>query len=282
MRRNIIFMRRNIIILAAFLSANNGRAQSLQDSSKKKYDFFNPVPRNTMRSFETDRPDVTESAYTVDAGHFQLETDLFKTERYNADGVKTINNYINTANLKLGITHSTDFQVVIATLNTSKIINGGAIIKKSDFGGLTFRIKQNLWGNNNGNTALAILPFVSAPENSDSKLSGGIILPFAMSLAPGWDFGAQVETDLAANQNGNNYHFNFLASATTSYPLCKNLDFFTEVVITLDNETKMYEYFINGGPIYAIARNINLDCGIYYGIKNISSKTYFAGLSFRI
>lgn len=28
-----------------------------------------------MRDFETDRPDVTESAYTVDAGHFQLETD---------------------------------------------------------------------------------------------------------------------------------------------------------------------------------------------------------------
>lgn len=65
-----------------------------------------------MRGFETDRPDVTESAYTVDVGHFQIETDLFKTERYNIDQVKTINNYINTANLKLGITNSTDFQVM--------------------------------------------------------------------------------------------------------------------------------------------------------------------------
>lgn len=43
-----------------------------------------------MRDFETGRPDVTESAYTVDAAHFQLETDLFKTERSNIDGIKTI------------------------------------------------------------------------------------------------------------------------------------------------------------------------------------------------
>jgi len=94
----------------------------------------------------------------------------------------------------------------------------------------------------------AILPFVSAPVNSDSKLSGGIILPFAMSSAHGWDFGSQVDADLAANQTGKNYHFYFLASATTSYSLCRKLDFFTEVVVTRDNETKIYEYFINGGP----------------------------------
>ena len=37
-----------------------------------------------MRDFETDRPDITESAYSVDAGHFQLETDLFKTEHVKA------------------------------------------------------------------------------------------------------------------------------------------------------------------------------------------------------
>jgi hypothetical protein len=29
-----------------------------------------------MREMSTDRPDQTESAYTVDAGHFQVEMDL--------------------------------------------------------------------------------------------------------------------------------------------------------------------------------------------------------------
>lgn len=103
-----------------------------------------------------------------------------------------------------------------------------------------------------------------------------------MSLSNGWDFGAQLESELENNQTGNNYYFNFLASATTSHTICKNLDFFIEGVITKDNESNLYEYFINGGPTHSVAENLHIDWRVYYGIKNISSKTCFVGLSFRI
>ncbi len=42
---------------------------------KSTYTIFNPTPPALMREFNTDRPDKTESPYTVDAGHFQTETD---------------------------------------------------------------------------------------------------------------------------------------------------------------------------------------------------------------
>src|SRR5258707_15821817 len=42
---------------------------------KSGYTLFNPTPREYMRAFTTDRPDLTESPFTVDAGHFQLEMD---------------------------------------------------------------------------------------------------------------------------------------------------------------------------------------------------------------
>ena len=268
-------------VLFLFISFKS-YSQLLVNSSKSDYTIFHPTPKNLMRDFETDRPDVTESAYTVDAGHFQVETDLFKTEHYNIDNIRTVNNYFNTANIKLGITNSLDFQLVVSTLNSSRTGASNTIIKKSDFGGLTFRLKQNLWGNDNGKTALAMLPYVNFPSASSERFSGGIVIPFAMSLSNGWDLGAQLESELENNQTGNNYHFNFLASATTSYSICKNLDFFVEGVITKDNESKLYEYFINGGPTYSISENLHIDCGVYYGIKNISSKTYFLGLSFRI
>ena len=45
-------------------------------SDKSQYTFWNPTPRELMREMSTDRPDKTESPYTVDAGHFQIETDL--------------------------------------------------------------------------------------------------------------------------------------------------------------------------------------------------------------
>jgi hypothetical protein len=39
--------------------------------------LFHPTPRQLMRELSTDRPDRTESPYTADAGHFQLEMDFF-------------------------------------------------------------------------------------------------------------------------------------------------------------------------------------------------------------
>jgi hypothetical protein len=42
-------------------------------ADKSGYHLFRPTPRELMRELSTDRPDQTESAYTVDAGHVQLE-----------------------------------------------------------------------------------------------------------------------------------------------------------------------------------------------------------------
>ncbi|SEH88045.1 transporter [Epilithonimonas hominis] len=46
--------------------------------SVQHYSLFKPVPKEQMRDMETDRPDVTESPYTIDAGHFQYETDMVR------------------------------------------------------------------------------------------------------------------------------------------------------------------------------------------------------------
>src|SRR4051794_16404126 len=54
---------------------------------KCQYTLFHPTPRHLMRELATDRPDKTETAYSVDAGHFQLEMDLhtYTHDRYNAE-----------------------------------------------------------------------------------------------------------------------------------------------------------------------------------------------------
>lgn len=50
-------------------------AEAEENLSQKKnqYHLFNPTPQELMREMSTDRPDKTESAYTVDAGHYQIE-----------------------------------------------------------------------------------------------------------------------------------------------------------------------------------------------------------------
>jgi hypothetical protein len=46
-------------------------------ADKSSYTLFSPTPRDQMRELSADRPDATESAYTVDAGHVQIEATLF-------------------------------------------------------------------------------------------------------------------------------------------------------------------------------------------------------------
>ena len=53
---------------------HNALAQTAPDApppDKSVYHLFNPVPREYLRGMNTDRPDQTESPYTVDAGHFR-------------------------------------------------------------------------------------------------------------------------------------------------------------------------------------------------------------------
>src|SRR5437016_5913316 len=86
---------------------------------KGKYNLFNPTPRQLMREMNTDRPDKTESPFTVDAGHFQIEADIlsYTYDRYNpartATRVETAR--IAPVNLKAGICNDVDVQLVIET-----------------------------------------------------------------------------------------------------------------------------------------------------------------------
>ena len=85
------------------------------------FHLFNPVPKEKMRDFATDRPDRTESPITVDAGHFQIETDfiVMNQDKTTVAGqeIKTSGFGVMVSNLKAGLTDNIDFQVVL-TLKT--------------------------------------------------------------------------------------------------------------------------------------------------------------------
>src|SRR5262245_7783646 len=56
---------------------------------KSGYTFFKPTPNWAMREMSLDGPGATESPFTVDAGHFQIEMSLFDytSERDTFEGV---------------------------------------------------------------------------------------------------------------------------------------------------------------------------------------------------
>lgn len=123
-----------------------------------------------MREMETDRPDVTESPHTVDAGHFQYETDIIRNIREKSESTSTSTLLINQGNLKVGLTGSTAIQINFQTYGRQKEkdLSTGEKTISEGIGDVSFRLKQNIVGNNHGNFAIAIA--IALCEISDLKI----------------------------------------------------------------------------------------------------------------
>lgn len=132
---------------------------------KREYTLFKPEPRALMRLLSTDRSDATESAYSVDAGHFQVETDVLRLgrSRLKRQPVAQQELRFNHANLKLGLTHNVDLQVVVESYTVQTEGEGATGTRRAGFGDVTLRLKRNLWGNDGGPTGCALMPFVKLP-----------------------------------------------------------------------------------------------------------------------
>jgi len=161
-------------LVPAFLAAALGATVALAAEpapDKSRYTVFDPTPRELMREMSTDRPDKTESAYTVDAGHFQVEMDLvtYVRDRYTSDHTDVDAFSVAPMNLKVGLTNRIDFQLLLETYNwvrTEDRIDGD-VTHSRGFGDVTLRLKTNLWGNDGGGSAFAVMPFVKLPTNQD-------------------------------------------------------------------------------------------------------------------
>ncbi len=227
-----------------------------------------------LRPLSTDRPDTTESPFTVDKGHLQVEVEMASMTRDGSGESYAL----GEMNLKYGIGTDTDLQWVLSSYEHKA---GGA----EGFGEMQIRLKQNLWGNDGGHTALAIMPFIQIPTGSSGitsgEVEGGIILPFGIEGSHGWGYGLQAEVDLVADELSDGHHFEFLASATAAHDLTETLGCFLELVgIVGEGAEAGTEAYYNTGLTCAVAEHVQLDGGVRVGLTNDSDDfTPFVGIS---
>lgn len=280
MNKNYIFY---TVLLCGLLIPFQG---SGQQAAQKKFSLFNPVPRSQMREMETDRPDVTESPYTVDAGHFQMETDLVRTIREQSETTQTNTFLINQMNVKIGITGSTAVQIGFQTYGrqSEKELDTDEKEITDGHGDLTLRIKQNLIGNDSGNFALALLPYVKFPTSKyeGSRFEGGVIVPMQYQLPGEWHLGFQVEVDRLKDQDEQAMHTEFLQTLTISHAIIKGLDGIAETYYTYDFKAHQFSNYINAAIQMDVAKDFKLDAGLNLGIQHTAAKHFFVGASVRL
>jgi Putative MetA-pathway of phenol degradation len=238
------------------------------------YHLFHPTPRSEMREFSIDRPDVTESPMTVDAGHFQFEGDLFKWTEIN--DVQVIN--VFNGLYKMGLTKNWDIHLGIELYNIYEDEQGES---KKGYGNTTIRLKRNFWGNDgNSRTALGIIPYITLPTSPlDHDAFFGVGFPFSYTLTEKLGAGAQFQFDFLPAENGD-YTMGYLQTLVFGGELIGNLDFYIEGMGVFIKDESIFT--ANGGLIYNIGDNVKVDVATNLGLTDNAPTRVYLGLSFRI
>ncbi|HTC97781.1 MAG TPA: transporter [Bradyrhizobium sp.] len=258
---------------------------------KSGYNLFNPTPDDEMRKFTPDRPAKGFSVRTIDAGHFELETDLVNYSTSNDQGVITRNWQALDPTMKVGLTNWMDVEVQLNGLQTSQSFDGASgapLLTATGFGDVLLRAKMNMFGNDSGFAGLALIPYVklpsSAPVISNGAVEGGLIAPLA--LRPD-DFiiTLMTEVDVLKTATGNGRYANFVNLVGVSHP-----------IPGLDGANATVELFSSAGtdpgtpPVYTFDLGANyrldqhtiIDVGLNLGLNSAAPRAQvYSGISFR-
>ena len=253
------------------------------------YNLFNPVPGAAMRELNSDRPDETESPYTVDAGHYQLEMD-FANYTYNQTGDTTTKAWdVGDFNLRIGLLNQTELNLIFDNyLNVrTEDRTTSAATTQSGVGNFTTRLKINLWGDDDGKTAFALLPFVKFPTSTDNlgndAVEGGMIFPLAVKLPHDFDMSLETAVSFMKNVENGGYHEDFINSVSVDHPIIGKLSGYLEFFS--DTSTESHAGWIgtvDTGFEFLLTENVQLDCGCNFGVTQAADEfNPFAGITVR-
>lgn len=284
-------LKKTRLVLVAVLGVapvSRAPAQDTPLPDKSGYNLFNPVPEALMREMSPDRPDETESAYTVDAGHYQLEMDFVNFTYDKLSGTTTKAWEVGDFNFKAGLLNNVDVQLVYDNyLNVQTTDGLGNAATQSGFGDFTTRLKINLWGNDGGATAFALLPYVKFPTSTDhlgnNAVEGGVIVPLAVSLPHDFDLSLETAASLMKNDENGGYHEEFIASASLDHQIIGKLSGFVEWFSDFTTERHAgWVGTVDTGLEYLVTKNIQLDCDCYFGVTPAAADyNPFAGITVR-
>lgn len=282
------------LILVAALCALPFRlinaAETAPAPDKSAYTVFNRTPESLVRDLSTDRPDLTESPYSVDAGWWQIEMDMvaYTRAREKSPGVDLTATALSLAslNVKIGLTNNIDLQTVIESYTRVRVRDNltNSTASVSGFGDVTSRLKINLWGNDGGGSAFALMPFIKWPTNQhglgNDSVEGGLIIPYARDLPGGWGLGVMTEIDIVRNDTDTGYATDWLNTITVSHDLGEKLGFYLELTHLTTRGPSLATF--DCGLTYGVDKHIQLDVGANIGLTRATDDlTLFTGLSIR-
>jgi hypothetical protein len=253
---------------------------------KSQYALFNPTPVDLRRPYNTDRPSKTDSPYTIDAGVFQIESDVPNWTLDYENGVLTRTWIIGNTNFKLGLTNWMDFQV-FPQFYVNKRTGGpgfGKPLELDGFGDTTLRLKINLLGNDSGKLVIGFLSSLKIPTNTghtgNHVWEPGFELPVSYSLPWGFTLFAQTRIDILDKARSSGMQVQWQNPIGLSRTIVGKLGGYVEFYDAVSSGP--WVGTLDTGLIYQVTPNFSVDVNSFFGLTN-SAPDYnvFSGFGYR-
>jgi len=287
-------MIRTAIALMAFALAVE-RAASADPSptptpDKSQYTLFNPTPVDLRRPYNTDRPSKTDSPFTIDAGVFQIESDVWNWTLDEPDtkhGDERIRTWVvGNSNFKLGLTNWMDLQV-FPQFYVNKRTSGpgfGKPLEQDGFGDTTVRLKINFIGDDGGKLIIGLVSSLKIPTNTGNTgnhvWEPGVGLPVNYSLPWGFTFFAQTRIDILDKARSSNMQVQWQNPFGLSRTIVGNLSGYVEFYNAVSPGP--WVGTLDTGLIYQVTPNCSIDVNSFFGLtRSAPDYNVFSGFGYR-
>lgn len=287
-------MRITITVLTLFVTAGIVRAGDMPASSstpsadKSAYTLFNPTPVSLRRAYNTDRPSKADSPYTIDAGVFQIESDLANWTLDREDGVRTRTWVFGNTNFKFGLMNRIDLQI-FPQFYVNTRVSGPAVGKaevRDGFGDTTVRLKFNLLGDDGGKLAIGLVISLKIPTNSGHLANHvwepGIGLPVNYALPAGFTLFAQTRLDFLDEPGSSRTRVQWQNPIGVSRTIVGNLSGYAEFYDAVSTGHQPWVGTADTGLIYQLGPNSSVDINSFFGLtKSAPDYNVFVGSAHR-
>lgn len=231
---------------------------------------MNPTPIDLRRPYNTDRPSKTDSPYTVDAGVFQIESDVANWTLDYEKGVRTRTWIIGNSKFKLGLTNWMDLQVFpqfyVNTRDSRPAF--GKPVEHHGFGDTTVRLKINLLGNDSGKLVIGFFSSLKIPTNTGDTgnhvWEPGFGLPVNYSLPWCFTFFGQTRIDILDQPRSSNMRVQWQNPFGLSRTIVGNLSGYVEFYSAVS--TGPWVGTLNTGLIYQVTPKFSVDVNSFFGL----------------
>jgi hypothetical protein len=283
--------------LAAFVCLTNPAYADTDSPNQPAADatshtLFDPTPPDQLRSMATDRPNVTNTPQTIDAGHLQVEAGFFDYARSRTNAPSPPRSLVfGHTNFRSGVLDNLEVNAAIDSYDVVWNTDAsGQRTRQSGLGDMTIGGKLNFWGDDGsddvGATALAIQPQLKLPT-AKSGLGNGhaelaVNVPFTVNLPADFHLGLQTGLGQQRNQANTGYTTGWQNSTSVDRVLL-GFDVYLEYASRVTAERHAgTQQTLDIGFTYPVTDSIVLDSGVSFGLNAAAPVTeWLSGASTR-